>query len=94
MDNLYVEDCCAEVTEESRMGRHVTSKTDDGSYGWRVIHAASDTALPVRFLRERDAMIAMHSIKDMVDWSLTIDEILQRVDHQTIINEMTRNLAW
>lgn len=76
------------------MGHHVSEKIEDGSLGWRVIHAASDLALPVRFLRERDATIAMHSIEHLVDWSLTIDEILKLVDTETITKEMTRNLAW
>lgn len=94
MNALYVEHCWSEITDESRMGRDVSMKIDDGSLGWRVIHATSDMALPVRFLRERDATIAMHSIEHLVDWSLTIEEILKLVDTETITQEMTRNLAW
>lgn len=67
---------------------------DDGSPGWRVVHARTGFALPMRFLRKSDAEMAMHAISGLADWSMTLPEVLQVVDKQTIREAMTGALAW
>ena len=67
---------------------------DDGSYGWRVAFTATGLAIPVRFLRESDAIRAMRAISDLADWTLPIDELNEVVDKQAIVRTMTEALAW
>lgn len=87
---LEVKGLCVEECE----CRVRVSNIDDGSLGWRVVHTRTGFALPVRFLRESDARTAMYAISELVDWSLTIDEILEVVSRETIRKAMTEALAW
>lgn len=69
-------------------------KDDDGSLGWRIIHVRSDKSIPIRFMRKVDALRAMKAILPLVDWSMSIDEVIEAVDIKTVRYTMIEALAW
>jgi len=93
--DLFVEFGTACTTSETIAAqRKIAPNVDDGSPGWRIVHARTGFALPMRFLRKSDAEMAMHAISGLADWSLTLLEVLEAVDPQTIRKTMTEALAW
>lgn len=90
---LVVEQCEVVFTGESRIASCMAD-ADDGSLGWRVVHVCSGLAIPMRFLRKRDAEMAMNAVSVMADWTLPLDEVTKALDPQTIRKAMAEALAW
>ncbi len=69
---------------------------DDCGCGWRVRIDACNCVMPIKFLRERDATVAMHTIAGFIDWNLE-EAILDAALHSRrdeLRRLMTENLAW
>ena len=67
---------------------------DDMGLGWRVVHSASGLAIPMRFLRQKDAIAAMGAIAPLADWHQEPAAILESIDPKTIKQKMAEVLAW
>lgn len=72
------------------------SQLDDGGRGWRVKIEAADAVVPIKFLRERDADMAMHAIADLIDWTMDKESVAQAMEPhgKTLRRLMTESLQW
>lgn len=72
------------------------TQIDDGGLGWRVKIDAVDAVLPMKFLRERDAEMAMRAIADLLDWTMDGEAVTQAMEPlmKTIRRLMTESLQW
>lgn len=72
------------------------TQIDDGGLGWRVLIEATDAVLPMKFLRERDAEMAMLAIADLLDWTMDSESVAQAIEPlaKTIRRLMTESLQW
>ena len=69
---------------------------DDGGMGWRVLAVAADEVLPMKFLRRRDAEMAMRAIADLIDWTMDRESVASALEPlaKTIRRLMTESLQW
>jgi len=69
---------------------------DDGGWGYRVKIDSVDAVVPMKFLRERDAVVAMHSISHLLDWTMDRESLQSAI--QPLVNKirrlMTESLQW
>lgn len=72
------------------------TRLDDGGLGWRVRIEAAGAVVPMKFLRERDAEIAMHAIADLLDWTMDKDSVAKAIEPLigTMRRLMTESLQW
>lgn len=67
----------------------------DNDAGWRVRY--QELSIPMCFLRERDALCAMDSIKDMIEWTGTPEEVVSKLEKLGLCElrqKMTERLFW
>ena len=72
------------------------TQIDDGGLGWRVKIETADAVVPMKFLRERDAEMAMHAIADLLDWTMDGEAVAQAIQPLigTMRRLMTESLQW
>lgn len=71
---------------------------DHGRAAWRIHIAAIDNFLPMPFVREKDAEIAIRSIAGFTDWNASKEELLaffkDKNNRDQLRRLLVQNLAW